>query len=312
MMFQYLLLAFVLLTVQSLPLADLLQQHDALQQHQVPTSDLVYGGTRAKIGDFPSQAYLRFTDTTGYRYMCGGTLISTKYVLTAAHCVVDNVDTVEAFFGTVNIKSPNAVKMYVRDYTLHPNYFMNDTCVGDDIAILELFGHVNLPNTNIQLAKFVKDDEELLKSTKAVISGFGDYKHEGNDTVASDDLLYAEVDLFSFNFCRKAFETGAYGDTMLTPMDMLCAGAKGLGVGKGDSGGPLHVRHNGELYQVGLASFISGGDAETDLRQDKTPAFFTRVSSYCDFIESATKGAAKCGRLNTVDVTSTPAVTLGN
>uniref|UniRef100_A0A1I7ZBT0 Peptidase S1 domain-containing protein n=1 Tax=Steinernema glaseri TaxID=37863 RepID=A0A1I7ZBT0_9BILA len=313
LMFQCLLLPFVLLTVQSMPLADLLQKHDLLQQHRVPTSDLVFGGSHAKLGDFPSQVFLRITDSSGRTSRCGGSLISPTHVLTAGHCLEGDVYSIEAILGAVNIDSPGAVREYARTYKLHPNFFINDTSINSDIAILELFSSIDLTNANIQLAKFVKDDEELLKSIKAVVSGFGTYKREGNDTVSSDDLLYAEVDLFSFDFCRNALFTRGYGVTILNPLDhMLCAGAKGFGVGPGDSGGPLRVRHNGQLYQVGLVSF---GDDEGDiaeLHQDESPSFFTRLSSYCDFIENTTNGAAKCGGLNDMDETAIAAVTVNS
>lgn len=44
----------------------------------------VVGGLRAAEGQFPYMVSLRYTST--YAHFCGGTIISNRYVLTAAHC----------------------------------------------------------------------------------------------------------------------------------------------------------------------------------------------------------------------------------
>ncbi|KAK0427429.1 hypothetical protein QR680_010221 [Steinernema hermaphroditum] len=278
-----------------------------------PTSELVFGGVPANLGDFPMQVFVETKKNTGEISQCGGSVISTSHVLTAGHCLMD-VATVALVFGAVNPFSPDTVLRYGYMYNIHPQFSANETMdsmtIANDIAIVTFYPPVNLTNTNIQLAKIVKDDSELLKSPKAIVSGFGTYAYQGNVSLTSDDLLYTEVDLFSFAYCKHVLDTEEEfaNLTIGNPLDhMLCAGAKDRGAGGGDSGGPLLVRHENELYQVGLTSFGSSNNTISEHHQDEVPGFFTRISSYCDFIEDGTNGDAKCGQVDEKKSTTTAA-----
>lgn len=58
----------------------------------VSYSDRIIGGNAAQLGQYPWLARLGYTlpgCTSKTTYRCGGVLINSKYVLTAAHCSVD-------------------------------------------------------------------------------------------------------------------------------------------------------------------------------------------------------------------------------
>lgn len=51
------------------------------------TRKLIVGGTKAEAKEFPHMAAVGFDSPNGILWNCGGTLISSKIVLTAAHCI---------------------------------------------------------------------------------------------------------------------------------------------------------------------------------------------------------------------------------
>lgn len=56
------------------------------------THNRVVGGVPAKKGAFPWMALLGYTDDSGQvDFKCGGSLITTQHILTAAHCIRTNL-----------------------------------------------------------------------------------------------------------------------------------------------------------------------------------------------------------------------------
>jgi secreted trypsin-like serine protease len=58
----------------------------------------IVGGREAYTGEFPYQVSLQIRS----RHICGGAIIGRKWILTAAHCTIDNNIVVKA--GKYNIK----------------------------------------------------------------------------------------------------------------------------------------------------------------------------------------------------------------
>lgn len=105
---------------------------------------LVVGGTSTVRGQWPFLAAL--TLSSNGAFFCGGNLISTKHVLTAAHCLHPKDVTkqwkpeeVTVLVGRQNIRlatENNAYKRIVKEIFMHPNW-SNDTPKYDaDLAIL--------------------------------------------------------------------------------------------------------------------------------------------------------------------------------
>ncbi|KAK0418452.1 hypothetical protein QR680_013565 [Steinernema hermaphroditum] len=263
-------------------------------QKVLNSSNLVFGGQRAQAGQFPQQAFLSYASKKGGYYICGATLLSTTHAVTAGHCTVDMTSPAEIMVGGTNVRdrrSGNAQWRNIHRVTTYRQYNPDDRRIRKDIGIVEFNPPVSL-NRDVKLTKVVADDSQLLRSQTAFISGYGAYTYRGDQSVSSENLLWAEVGLLSFDQCQQRWR-------ILDPdRNQICAGSQGRGTGPGDSGGPIQVKYNGELYQVGLTSFGSANPYDAMYNQQRFPPVFTRLSSYCDFIQTTTGGRARCGSLN--------------
>ncbi|TKR66820.1 hypothetical protein L596_023056 [Steinernema carpocapsae] len=190
--------------------------------------------------------------------------------------------------GGIELNDPNAQWRSVHRAVIDSNF--NAMSLDNDIAIVE-FNPPMTSNNYVQLTKIVNDDAVLLQNNKSYVTGFGTYTYNGSQAVTSDDLLWAEIDLFDFPHCQQLANN-------TLSQNQICAGAKNLGAGPGDSGGPLQVLHNGTLFQVGLTSFgLADDDFDDEFNQDRFPTVYTRVSSFCNFIATGTGNAATCSPL---------------
>jgi secreted trypsin-like serine protease len=213
-------------------------------------SQAVVGGKDAAPGAYPAVAEITF----GQSFLCTGTLIASKWVLTAGHCgsiTGAAVGTpagwppqlIDVRIGSVTPGQGELVP--VRRVVVQPNYLLN---AGYDITLLEL----STASTKTP-AKVVGAGGGSLwaPSTLETIVGFGTTS-EGGDT--ADTLQEAQVPVTTDATCA-----GAYDD--FDPQTMLCAGFPQGGVDtcQGDSGGPLFGRDAaGTLKVVGATSFGEG------------------------------------------------------
>ena len=109
-------------------------------------------GTSANLGEFPWQAQLiAFWDGVN-NHLCGGTLISSKHVLTAAHCLFLPKENITVITGRLSISeyeqqqvTSKVAKVIIHSDYNHPSIFNND------IALLELVEPVPF-NKNIEMA----------------------------------------------------------------------------------------------------------------------------------------------------------------
>jgi len=226
-------------------------------------SQAVVGGKDAAPGAYPAVAEITF----GQSFLCTGTLIASKWVLTAGHCG----SVTGAAVGTPAGWPPQLIdvrigsvtpgqgeKVPVKRVVVQPNYLVN---AGYDITLLEL----STASTKTP-AQVVGAGGGALwaPSTLETIVGFGTTS-EGGDT--ADTLQEAQVPVTTDAYCA-----GAYDD--FDPQTMLCAGFPQGGVDtcQGASGGPMFGRDAaGTLKVVGATSFGEGC-----ARPDK-PGVYARV-----------------------------------
>uniref|UniRef100_F6R841 pancreatic elastase n=1 Tax=Xenopus tropicalis TaxID=8364 RepID=F6R841_XENTR len=236
----------------------------------------VVGGTNASPNSWPWQISLQIQSGSGFSHTCGGSLIRTDRVLTAAHCV-DRAGPFRVILGEHNLsvnEGPEQI-IAVSKIVKHVNWNPNNVAAGWDIALLYLASSASL-NSNVQLASLPSNGAILAHNSPCIITGWG-------RTVTNGPLpaILQQAPLPSV--AHATCSTSSYwGSTVKT--SMVCAGGDGVTAGcNGDSGGPLNCAVNG-VYQVhGIVSFGSASGCNIS----RKPSVFTRVSAYIAWINNA-------------------------
>jgi secreted trypsin-like serine protease len=277
----------------------------------------IVGGETAAPSAWPWQVavyrrVMKNTQPLGREYLfCGGSLVHSKWVLTAAHCfdadgggrydraadgdliVVEgtNMLTPSRFGGG----SGNGRKHRVRRIVVHEQW--NSRSRENDIALLELsssamskpvaVSSAQLPSRPRQEPMGLPADD-IDQGTVATVTGWG---HLGfNDPRVPVNLMQVEIPVVSQETCKQSYrDRGGVIDRR-----NICAGDKegGRDACSGDSGGPLVVRRSeGGYVQIGIVSWGRGCGLANYY------GVYTRVSAFNEWIGAKT-GIARLSQLH--------------
>lgn len=167
----------------------------------------IIGGEQATPNQFPYQVGLRlFIQNSNNVGLCGGSLVSTTRVVTAAHCV-DIVSGVEAVFGAhfLNREEATQVRRTVPLSGLEWHGSYNPQNLNNDVAIIRLPEAIT-PNNNIQIIGFPQgaDASNNFAGVDAVASGWGRFS---SANAASEFLRFVNVNVITNTACRIRFPT---------------------------------------------------------------------------------------------------------
>ncbi|XP_039615094.1 elastase 3 like [Polypterus senegalus] len=242
-----------------------------------PSVTRVVNGVDALPHSWPWQISLQYLKNDEWRHTCGGSLISTNWVLTAAHCI-NKAFTYRVEVGKHNLLEVEADSraILVEKMIVHEKWNPILVALGNDIAVVKLAEHVTL-SSSIQLACIPDPGTILPNKEPCYITGWGRLYTNGP---ISDNLQQALMPVVDYDTCSKPDWWG-FG----VRNTMVCAGGDGIVAGcNGDSGGPLNCRNGRGIWEVhGIASFVSG----LGCNYEKKPTVFTRVSAFNDWIEKA-------------------------
>ena len=220
------------------------------------------------IEKFPYQVMLIGKQLWRKRILCGGTLLNSRWVLTAGHCTM-GVTHFDVYLGTKSIdESLESGKVILRSSKFIVHEGFNPVTAAHDIALVKLPEDVKF-TSRIKpaiLPYAMKTDQ--FTDIRVVATGWG----AAGETSNSDPMQYTELKVISNSECSNEFDVITDG--------ILCAkGLKDETVCSGDSGGPLVLK--GTPVVVGITSFGPADGCETNI-----PGGFTRVTYYLDWIDA--------------------------
>lgn len=248
----------------------------------------IYGGENADIDEFPWLAMLQYENFRGERkFSCGGSLINNRYVLTAAHCVVGEVEKKEGTLVSVRLGEYDTTKdidcivldgeeicadppidVPVEEKVAHSEY--SETSMQNDIALLRL-------NRVVERTDFIQPvclPTSNFRSSNAgdvnFVTGFG-RTLQGSRSEIKQKL---GIKVYDQEKCRAKFAT----KKAEIIAKQLCAGGDfAKDSCHGDSGGPLM-----KLQKVWtLEGVVSFGNR---CGLEDWPGVYTRVQAYVDWI----------------------------
>ncbi|XP_024140745.1 serine protease 27 [Oryzias melastigma] len=239
----------------------------------------IVGGMDSKEGAWPWQVDLQ-TKSDGH--ICGGSIITQNWVLSAAHCFPNSYDVSNyiVYVGRYQIKNTNQHEsVHSVSRVVIPSSYV-ESYKGQDVALVQL----STPITWSDYARPVclpSSGTLFSAGMRCYVTGWGNTK-EDVSLSGLGTLQEVEVPIISQSSCQEMYLSDPTEQVDILS-DMICAGYQGGGKDscQGDSGGPLVCPMvNGTWVQAGVVSFGIG------CAQQNKPGVYARLTTFSSFIKN--------------------------
>ncbi|XP_039365486.1 chymotrypsin-like elastase family member 2A [Mauremys reevesii] len=239
-----------------------------------PLLTRVVGGEDVRPFSWPWQVSLQYSSSGTWHHTCGGTLIASNWVLTAAHCISSS-RTYRVLLGKYNlmVNEEGSIAVSPERIIVHQRWNPNNVADGNDIALIKLSQSVALSD-QIQPACLPPVNSLLASGVVCYVTGWG--RPQTNGTL-SGKLQQWRLVVVDYATCSLPSWGGSSVKTT-----MICARGDGvISSCNWDSGSPLNCRGADSTWEVhGIASFRS----VLSCNYYQKPFIFTRVSAFKDWI----------------------------
>lgn len=259
---------------------------DAIAAFLKGDSSKIVGGAPAPEAAYPWQVSLSVSwiADPGRGHFCGGSIYNSKWIVTAAHCVIDNEpQDIHVVAGTNKLVA-TSTRLNVRRIIVHRNYDRPKEH-DNDVALLELLTPLTFDDKTKPIELLSPVDEHLLADSgrELTVTGWG-ATQEGGSPVR--DLRFTVVPSVSREICNQP---PSYNHHVTE--NMICAGKSlgGTDSCQGDSGGPLVSDKS--LGPVRLVGIVSWGEGCAHFAKY---GVYTRVARYNKWIATCTQNPGAC------------------
>lgn len=235
----------------------------------------IVNGLATEIDKFPWLVFLHVSyGATLTR--CAGALLTSRHVITAAHCTLlnDSTPTTDIRMAYGSTAFTLGVKLRVKRYIRHESFVLSS--FENDLAILVLDHDLKLgPKARVIC---LPKKPRIIEGQTVAVAGWGVLKENGT---GAKTLRYTTQLVWPPEQCRRALSPIGFFYPLQT-----CAYKKGSDACQGDSGAPMMVKNGKRFEIVGLVSFGNGCNIEG------VPGVYTNVFNYLEWIKNAIAGHA--------------------
>ena len=242
------------------------------------------------------------TKLGGYSITCTGELITDRWMVTAAHCMLNTANNgyrvaakgnTQIVYGCLAWNDPSCKTVGAKRFVAHPCYTPSNDQDHDDIALIELDAPVVGMEGKFALVDGLNGTVDMPEDAELILAGFGAQRPDGSDGRAPK-LMEVKVKGASKQTCIDA-NPYSFSKQYINFDHIICTGGPaGKDSCNGDSGGPAIALKDGQPWLVGILSKGSQNPESTNnCAASGRLGMYTRIQMYGKWILGNLRGDAR-------------------